>query len=517
MRGLSWCGALWIVGSLLRGPAAASPCAAPTTPAALGDLAKQLSRSRRPSQWTTLGERAEALAHAGGPGAGCAHYLAGSASFLLSSRRGSERANHAARAVRHFSAAQALTPRAMQALQPRMRLKTAWARLGRVPGWLPKASKPVAVELPALAAGAKLLFSPAPGSAWAGPPFKLERTAGPPRSLLLRPGRWLVTLHGACGTTERTLVLSEAGPIDLPSPAPCAAPLLVQDDGKAVLGVVGSNSAGAVDLNALDGAMGAFELTAPGYQPKTVKPPRTGGPWTVELTRCAVALHVATDPADAELRFERIASWGPRRVRARRSGYAPLNQVVEVPKPDGPCADATHEVLVRLERPVSLRALDPSDEPVSVSRLLVDGVERSPAGFSMVPGAYVFQAHHPSYGVALGRLEVRPCLQARCSAPVLTARFGAGAGGESGIFSPSLTIGVGGALVLAGLVAGTAAWSTQGQIDGYDTRVVESDPLDSLVDRRNEQTAAANVLVGTGAATLAAGLIWRWLDDGDDS
>jgi hypothetical protein len=88
------------------------------------------------------------VAPGSGPGTGaplgqaaCRHYLAGAAAFFLSERS----AEWAPRAVEHLLAAHLLDPAAMDHVQARSRLRTAFLRLGDVPG-LRTSGAPATVE-----------------------------------------------------------------------------------------------------------------------------------------------------------------------------------------------------------------------------------------------------------------------------------------------------------------------------------------------------------------------------------
>lgn len=524
MRRVAWTSAVACVLSTvsLAGAATRTPCDGEGLPAAVADLRARLQATRDRAAWATLAQDAARLAE-GQPADGaraCAHYVAGGAHFFLS--RGDLR--HAADAVRHMVAAEALDPEAMQGRQPRNRLETAWGRLGKVAGWL-AAGRPVRVEVPA--GEGRLAFEPADPAGWAArcgetpacaAAARVEVALSPerPLRLTLRPGRYLVTRIGECGARRADAEVG-AGALALPPPAACPVTLRVLDGDRelefTVSGPDGPLDPGALTVQPGAGAPGPGEadtvrVEAPGYRPREVALRRTEGDLKVQLERCPVDLRLAGLPPGAEVEGAGPGPWGERLVRVRHAGYAPVERTLEVPRP-ARCEGASHRVGLALPRRVLVLAEDPEGIVVPPAELWIEGERVDPLGFDHPPGSYTWRAAHPAYREASGRFEVAPCAAAECAPAELTLRFEPVEGPDTRWSTYTMVLG--GAMLVGGLVYGGLALDAQGRVDAYTDKAREGQSIDGLIAERDERAFQADVLLTSGALTLAAGVLWHYL------
>ncbi|MCB9540029.1 MAG: hypothetical protein H6704_27765 [Myxococcales bacterium] len=521
--------AQWLlsVGCVLSTPALAAPdtpCDDVALPAPVEALRARLAGTDSRVAWATLAQDAGQVAGTLPPGEAraCAHYLAGSAHFFLSAAL-AERRRHAADAVRHLVAAQAMAPDAMDATQPRARLSTAWSRMGKVGDWFTGA-RPVKVTLEGAERATGVVLRPRAPDGWseacgATPTCRgAVRIALPPpadRPIGLRPGRWAVEVEGRCGARAADLDVPDAGGVlTLPPAAPCAITLEARDGEAPVTDLALWADGRPIAPTELTAAAGAVTVRAPGYRPAKVTLPPAGGTVTVALERCAVDLQVRTIPADATVEGGGPAPWGARAIAARRPDLGRVRATVDVPRP-ADCKGATHEAELVLPRPVTVQARDPDGDPVVVARLKVQGKPVDALGFSQPPGAYGFQAEHPRWGMAVGRFTVDPCPPSGdCRPTPLVIDFPepSGGGAPTGAL---VTMGVGGAVAVGGLIAGATALSSQRALDDYENKRQAGVALDDLVTERDDRAAAADALLLTGGVVLTAGLVWWWLGGGD--
>lgn len=478
----------------------ASPCRQPGVPDALQRLSRDLSRATTDARRATLQHQAELHTEAGPPAArACAHALAGRAAFYRSN--GADAARHAADAVRHFVVAESLAPAAMRANQ--RRVNEAWRRLGSLP-WATGPARPVRISA---AEPTTLQLRPE------GPGPTLTLAVTDAAVITLPPGRWRVQRSHRCGPREISVTVTDQ--LVAPPPPACPVQVLAVDAGQPVAQVRVRGAGGPIALEALRADAGPVVIDAPGYTPVVGVPlPAAGGPLTVELARCPVDLRLRATPADAQTEGGGPGPWGRRRVRARRPGYAELNEAVLVPRPAG-CEGARYDVPLHLARPVTVDAEGPGGRPITLGRLVVQGEPVSPAGFTRPPGEYTYQATHPQLGLHVERFEVRPCVDADgCPPAVLTVRYRGHRDLDRSRTGPVVTIAAGAALTLGGLVAGVQALSTQQAIDDYESKAVENRPIQALIDQRDLNANLANGLVGTGLVALTSGVVWYLLSEG---
>lgn len=521
--------AQWLlsVGCVLSTPALAAPetpCDDVALPAPVEALRARLAGAHSGVVWATVAQDAAQVAETLPPGGAraCAHYLSGSAHFFLSAAL-AERRRYAADAVRHFAAAQAMAPEAMDGKQPRARLGAAWSRVGKVADWLTGA-RPVGVTLEGAERATGVVLRPREPAGWAAacgatPTCRgAVRIALPPASgqtISLRPGHWAVEIEGPCGARAADLdVPATGGALRLPPAAFCGVTLDVRDGEAAVTDFALWADGQPVAPDALTAAAGTLTVRAPGYRSAEITLPPAGGAVTVPLVRCAVDLQVRTLPRDATVEGAGPAPWGPRDVSARRSDLGRVRTTVDVPRPEA-CPGATHEITLVLPRTVSVQARDPDGDPVVVARLKVQGKPVDALGFSQPPGAYGYQAEHPRWGMAVGRFTVEPCPpQGDCRPTPLTIDFRdpPGGGAPTGAL---VTMGVGGAVAVGGLIAGAAALTSQREIDAYENKREAGVALDDLATERDDRAVAADALLLTGGVVLTAGLVWWWLGGGE--
>ncbi len=430
----------------------------------------------------------------------CYHYLAGAAAFFLSERAPEQ----AARAVEQLSAARLLQPDSMDHVQARSRLKMAWSRLGEVPGVTAKGALAEVAVVPGSQASA---FTLRPAHS-ASPLFELPApTAG--AHLLVPPGDWRVTVNGRCGGSDMDFtVAGGTGRVTLPNPPPCHVQLdAVDAAGTPLTGLTFRRADGTpLEAAAVTESSGDVTLVAPSHLPATVSLAVGAGPRKIVLQRCPVDLKVQATPADAQIVGGGPAAWGPRQVTISRAGYRSLTQTVDVPAPER-CEGAAQAHTVTLLRPVQIDAHYEDGMVATPSEIVVDGQSVPMMGFDRPVGRYAWSARAPEALPVQGVLDVLSCGAADCP----PARLEIALRHPRSSLPPLFVTGAGATLVAGGLIAGASAWSTQKDIDGYTTKARENIGVDTLIDRRNQAATAANVLVGVGAATLAAGLVWYWL------
>jgi hypothetical protein len=484
---------------LLEGHAlAADPCADAALPSPHTALSARLTASRTASQRAAVQTEAEALTEQGDPTArACAHYLAGTAAFY----RSTQRDPHYAAAIGHLVTAQTLAPALIEQSAGRIRLRSAWKRLGALP-WATGPAHAVTLQPKG---PLKLQLQPD----GAGPRLTLDLHG--PATVTLRPGRWRITRKHRCGDVTQTLEISNQIPI--PAPPACPVRLIATDAQGPVDQLRVRNAAGPIALPALRADAGPLTVDAPGYTPLSgVAVPADGGELRLTLSRCPVDLRLTPEPSDAQIQGGGPAPWGPRSVTASRPGYAELSASVTIPRP-AHCPDAHYSKVLLLARPVAIVAKDPSGRAITLGRLVVQGDVVSPTGFARPPGSYSFQATHPEHGLRLGRFTVDPCEDAQGCAPaqveVIYQRPSVGPSPTNG---PRVALAIGGGLTFGGLVAGAAAYSTQRAIDDYQNKA-QNGPIDDLIDQRDLNANMANILVGTGLLALTTGLVWSLLSE----
>ena len=519
------CAAFVLSGPLLGAPAlaAATPCDDVPLPPAVEHLRDRLARTDARLAWATLAEDAARLAaDQDGDGArACAHYLAGSAHFFLSAAA-SERLLHAGAAVGHLIAAQALAPDAMRGKQPDSRLRTAWSRLGRVDGWL-TGGKPVAVEVPPAPRARHIVLSPADAAGWnaaCGTTPACAEAARLPlpggesaRQILLRPGRYAVEVVGRCGTTRGEAVVARDGALPLPEVAPCQVTLVARDGDDPVADAQVWAGDRAVAAGALEANLGPVTVRAPGYLDAALTLPIAGGEVQVALSRCPVRLDVDAHPADAIVTGAGVAPWGPRTVVAQREDLGRVEQAVDVPRPAS-CVDASHPITIVLPRRVTVFARSADGDPAAVSRLRVQGDDVDPLGFAQPPGTYGYQAENPDLGMAVGRFTVDACPDRGPCTPTRVAVEFVSAPDRGAPTGALVTLGIGGAVAVGGLIAGATALGKQRDLEDYTTKRDVGVGIDDLIDQRDDRATTADALLATGGVVLTAGLIW-WLLGGD--
>ncbi len=503
-----------VLSALLATPAGATPCEGEDLPPAVAQLGERLSAARTPLARRSFARAAAQTASTHkGVASACAHYQAAAAHFFLSQAKATQRM-HAAFAVKHLLAANLLAPTSMTGVQATSRLKTAWARVGKVPGWLTGA--PVQVQL-SKAAGT-LRLSPADPEAWQkvcgddpacvpATSFVLPLATG--GTLRMRPGAWRAEYVTDCGSRARPFTLA-AGELSLPPAPACPLKVTVVDGGAHIPGVEVLGPGGVVlTLEGITSDHGAVTLGAPGYHPKGLSLTKPG-PYTVTLERCPVDLKVVPRPLDADVTGSGLGPWGKRRVRVVRAGYVAYERDVAVPRPRN-CSGAPHELKVGLSRHVTIVARAPDGSAVMASRVAIEGEEVALTGFARQPGHYAWEAAHPQHGAAAGNFEVPHCVAGeQCRPAQLEVRFGRGKGGEAagGRSGAKVVMGLGGLSLGAGLIAGTVALGKQQEINSYTTRIEEEVSIDTLVDERESAAKTANILAGTGVLLIISGFVW---------
>jgi hypothetical protein len=484
---------------------AAAPCTDPATTAALAPLRAALER---PETWAEAVRQVPPAAPDMPPGdetaraeRACRHYLAGAAAFFLSERA----VEYAPRAVEQLLAARLLSPGEMDHVQARSRLKTAFARLGDVPGLQPKGSLAV-VEVAARGAARGFVLRPrrADTPRWPLP----APSAG--ASLLLPPGEYRATVNGRCGESDMDFtVAGGAGRIELPDAPPCRVRLQpVGADGAALAGFRVRGADGAVLAgDTFDASAGTVTVDAPGHVAVRLALDALSGDRVVSLSRCPVELSILATPADARVEGAGPAPWGPRSVTVTRPGYAPATLSVDVPAP-AECAGARHASAVSLSRPVALLARYDDGAAATPGVLVVDLKQVSPAGFELPVGRHTFEARVADAPTVAGTFEVPHCATTDCPPVRLDVTFEKMHETRVG---PILVAGTGGLAMLGGLLVGAGAMAAQSDIEDYGTRESEDVSMDELVARRDDRAQLADVLLGTGAAVAVGGLLWYWL------
>jgi hypothetical protein len=320
-------------------------------------------------------------------------------------------------------------------------------------------------------------------------------------------------VNGRCGGSDIDFTVATGlGRVVLPTAPPCTVHLLaVGATGEPLpeARVIGPEGA-AVDPAQVPAGAGEAVVSAPGYRPRTVPLAELSGRSVVPLERCPVDLRVAVTPGDATIDGAGPGPWGPRPVALRRTGYASTTLEIEVPAPPS-CDGAVHDVEVRLTRPVRFSArADDGSEVVPAWRL--DGREIATAGLTLEPGTYAYEARLPAVPPVSGRLQVPPCALADCPPVALDVVFGTKPSGSSRL-GPWLVLGAGGVALGGGVLAGAAALAVQTDIDAYTTRRAEAEPLDTLVERRDERARTADALFAAGTTLAVGALLWLWLGD----
>ncbi len=493
-----------------------TPCDRAEAPAVTG-LADRLARSDDPTAWQSLLPAAAEVARLDSLSVAdraCAAYVAGSAAFFLSASS-ERRRPAAAAAVRHFARAEALAPAAMSGRQPKSRLRTAWQRLGEVPGWL-RGRRPVALAVPGGPPGT-VRISPADPETWAAVcpgeacAVGIELPRGPDgASVSLRPGWYRVEHVGPCGAAGEAVEVS-GGVLPVPDPAVCTAQIEAVDGEAAVESITVKGPDGAVDPT-MAPVEAALTVEAPGYVPRAVTPPPSGGPLRVALERCPVTLEVSTRPTDARVEGAGPGPWGARTIRATAPGHGPVEQTVDVPPPEG-CA-GLHRVAIELPRPISVVGVDHQNRPVSIAKLVVQGEPVDPVGLYRVSGRYGLQAMHPTLGVVTMKIEVAPCEGADCGPVQVTVPFPEPPDAGPGV-GPRVAWISGGVMLGLGALAGVGALGVHSDIQSYESKRAAGEPLDDLVERRDRLALAADVMFVGGALSMATGWLWSALA-GDD-
>ncbi|MBU1432193.1 hypothetical protein KKF91_16780 [Myxococcota bacterium] len=513
MRTLPW---TLLAAFSLAAPAQAKPCDGQAGP--LRALASRLAKTTDRAALNAVVVEAVGLTKTveGDEAQSCAHYLAAGAHFYLSNQRVGAQL-HAAHAVAHLLRSQTLTPKAMESTQGQARLKTAWQRVGLVPGWLEAKNAPVWVEIPA--AAQPITLSPADMGGWeaacgtsreCAEVVRYALTPAQPLRLQLRPGQYRVSRAGRCGASEHVARVI-GGALALPAPKRCQITLKVMGKAAPVQSFSVEDAEGRpLALDALHGGLGVVTIRAKGYLPEAVTLKGQEGELSVRLKRCLVDQPVRIQPQDAEVQGGGPGPWGPRQIAATRAGYLPLKTTIKIPPPVN-CAQPLRPVVLVMDRQISVQGREPSGALVFPSQLWIEGEALNPASFGRPVGEYSYRALHPRFAPATGRLKVEPCRLTPCGAQRLEIAFtpraskGEGAQGSG----PYAIMGVGGALVLGGLIAGGAAMSTQSDIDDYTNKREEKVGLEQLIERRDGQIRAANLLSAAGAASLFLGYSWH--------
>lgn len=484
---------------------AAAPCTDTATEAALAPLRAALER---PDTWAEAVRQVPTATPDAAPGdataraeRACRHYLAGAAAFFLSERT----PEYAPRAVEQLLSARLLSPVEMDHVQARSRLKTAFTRLGDVPGLQPKGNLAV-VEVASRGTPVGFVLRPrrADTPRWPLP----APVAG--ASLLLPPGEYRATVNGRCGDSDMDFtVAGGAGRIELPEAPACRVRLLpVGADGVALAGlrVIGADGA-VLPGDTFEASAGAVTVDAPGHLPVRLALDALSGDHVVSLARCPVDLAVAATPADARVQGAGPAPWGHRSVTVTRAGYAPESLSVDVPAP-ADCAGARQAVAVALSRPVTLFARYDDGTAATPGAVLVDSKEVLPLGLNLAVGGHTFEVRAPDAPPVSGPFEVPHCAASDCPPVRLDVTFERPRETRLG---PVLVAGAGGLTMMGGLIAGAGAMAAQSDIEDYNTRRKEDVPMDTLVSRRDDRAQLADVLLGTGAAVAVGGLLWYWL------
>ena len=505
----------------------ANPCDTVSLPDPLADLRRKVDRATDPDALTDLGRRAGVWAQKAPNRAirACAHYVAGATAFYLSAGK-THQALHAAQAWGHLVAAAALAPEAMQARQPQARLRTVVARIGEVDGWSNDGS--VAVTLPPRPGGGVLQLRPVSTRQWIATcgdhprcadalNLRLPLPESEPTPIWLRAGRYLATVPGECGTAEGVVEvvddpLADGGPLQLPAPSPCRVSLRPRDGDRAIdrfeVFTVGANRR-RIEPDGLDARVGRVRIEVPGYKPVEIRPNSTDRVVDLPLERCPVDLRVRVVPGDARVSGAGLGAWGRREIRAERGGHQSVSKAVDVPAPIR-CADAVHEVSLRLPRRVTMVTRNEDGETVTPGRLIVDGTIMPAAGVVLAIGAHRYVAEHPRYPRAHGSFMVEPCRGDPCPPATVTIDLPPRPPREWGT-GPRVALGVGGALIAGGLLAGLAAVESQQRIDGYTRKRDEETAIDTLIEQRDRQARTADALVTTGAVTAVAAIVWHML------
>lgn len=484
---------------------AAAPCTDGATEATLAPLRAALER---PDTWAEAVRLvppatpdAAPLDDAARAERACRHYLAGAAAFFLSERT----PEYAPRAVEQLLSARLLSPVEMDHVQARSRLKTAFTRLGDVPGLQPKGNLAV-VEVAARGAPAGFVLRPRRADT---PRWPLPAPAAG-ASLLLPPGEYRATVNGRCGDSDMDFtVAGGAGRIELPEAPACRVRLLpVGSDGAALAGLRVLGADGAVlPGDTFPASAGTVTVDAPGHLPARVALGALRGDHVVPLARCPVDLSIVPTPADAQVQGAGPGPWGTRSVTVTRPGHVPATRSVDVPAP-ADCAGARQAVAIALDRPVTLFARYDDGTAATPGALTVDAEQVSATGFELSVGRHAFEARVPDAPAVSGAFEVPPCAAADCPPVRLDVTFERPRETRLG---PILVAGTGGLTMLGGLIAGAGALSAQSDIEDYSARQKEDVPMDTLVARRDDRAQLADVLMGAGAAVAVTGLLWYWL------
>ncbi len=498
--------------------AATVPCGATGLPPSVSALAAGLNKAPNDAARLEIAAQAASLTvdkSLSASARACAAYLAGSAHFINST--GPHRRRAAARALGFFLRAAALAPDAMAGLQARSRQKTAWKRLGKVPGWVSRPA-PQRIKVPAAEEDDVLILSPGSPQSWAkvcgdspscrdAGRFELPRRAGQALELQLAPGAYGVARRTAFGTSAHPAPLEiEAGDLAAPPPAPCAVQLRIEDGEGVVSGWrLTTEGETSIDPANLKADMGPVTVSARGYVTQQIPLPAAGGPLRVRLARCSVAMKVRTVPSDARLEGVDPGPWGRRVIRARRPGHQTLEHAVEVPAPDQ-CAGASHPVSLVMERNVLIAAAAGNGEAVTPSRFLVDGRAVDVLGFHRPPGQYTFRVDHPIEGTVTGRFEVSACTGGACPPVALRISFAPRRRPPSK--ASKWAMGIGAGLLLGGLAAGLSAYDAHQQLENYTNKFEMGESVDDIKVRRDEQAQSADSLFLVGGTLIGAGYFW---------
>ena len=499
--------------------AASVPCKAEDLPPAVKDLARDLDNARTQAVRLEIATRAETLSRTETLSArdrACAAYLAGSAHFF-DTKKGKLHQRAAADALRLFIRAAVLAPAEMSALQARTRLKTAWRRLGKVSGWIDRASpRPIAV--PAADEDDTLILSPGDPDTWtktcgaaaaclAAVQFELPRRAGQAFEAPMAPGRYTLSRRTACGTAVHPVPVDiGAGSFPIPPAAACPVTLEVVDrEGPVSDWHLATPGVADVTQTQLKADMGPVTVSALGYRTQKVELPAAGGPLKIEMERCPVKLQVRTIPPDARLEGIEAGPWGRRTLSARRPGHRDLQHVVEVPPPKK-CADATHQISLVMERNILIAAYAGNGKAVTPSRFTVNGAAVDVLGFHRPPGQYGFRVEHAEEGTVTGRFEVAACTGGAC--PPVSLRIDFAPRRRPPAAASKWTMALGAGMALGGLAFGLAALESNQSLETYSNKRAMGISIEDLEDRRDQEARTADQLFLLGGALLGSGYLW---------